>query len=59
MSKNEFAADAFALDHVESKKLLGDALLKLRENSNVIPISHGAFSAVCPLLTLSREIAMQ
>ena len=44
--RNEFAADAFALEHVDSKKLLGDALLKLRENSNVMPISHSAFSAV-------------
>ena len=44
--QNEFAADAFALENVESKKLLGDALLKLRENSNVMPISHKAFSAV-------------
>lgn len=44
--KNEFAADAFALDHIQDKKLLGDALLKLRENSNVMPISHPAFSTV-------------
>jgi len=44
--KNEFAADAFALEHIQNKKLLGDALLKLRENSHVMPISDPAFSAV-------------
>ncbi|SMF72510.1 STE24 endopeptidase [Pseudobacteriovorax antillogorgiicola] len=44
--RNEFAADAFALNNVADKKLLGDALLKLRENSHVMPISHRAFSTV-------------
>ena len=44
--RNEFAADAFALKNVENGRRLGDALLKLRENSHVMPISHPAFSAV-------------
>lgn len=44
--KNEFEADNFALENVSNKRLLGDALLKLRENSHVMPISHSLFSAV-------------
>ena len=44
--KNEFAADAFALENIDNKRLLGDALLKLRENSQVMPITHPLFSAV-------------
>ena len=44
--RNEFAADAFALENLENKNLLGDALLKLRENSQVMPITHPLFSAV-------------
>jgi STE24 endopeptidase len=44
--RNEFAADAFALDNIEDKRKLGDALLKLRQNSQVMPVSHPAFSAV-------------
>ena len=35
-----------ALDNLENKRLLGDALLKLRENSQVMPITHPLFSAV-------------
>jgi STE24 endopeptidase len=42
--KNEFAADAFALQHIPKRNLLGDALLKLREKSNLMPISHPLFS---------------
>lgn len=42
--KNEFAADAFALKHIPNRSLLGDALLKLRENSNLMPISHPLYS---------------
>lgn len=44
--KNEFEADAFALSNVSNKRLLGDALLKLRENSHVMPVSHELFSRV-------------
>ncbi len=43
--KNEFAADRFALDHVADKNMLGKALLKLREKSNVMPLSHPLYSA--------------
>ncbi len=44
--KNEFEADAFALANIDNKRLLGNALLKLRENSHVMPISHDLFSSV-------------
>jgi STE24 endopeptidase len=44
--RNEFAADAFALKYIDDKRRLGDALLKLRETSHVMPISHPLFSAV-------------
>lgn len=44
--RNEFAADAFALQHVDDRRSLGDALLKLRENSHVVPISHPWYSAI-------------
>ncbi len=44
--RNEFAADAFALEHIEDKRSLGKALLKLRENSHVMPISHPWYSAI-------------
>ena len=43
--KNEFAADAFALRHTKNKSELGDALLKLREQSQTLPISHPWYSA--------------
>lgn len=43
--RNEFAADAFALQQTDNKRLLGDALLKLRENNQAMPISHPWFSA--------------
>ena len=43
--RNEFAADRFALDYSPNQRLLGDALLKLRESSQVMPISHPIFSA--------------
>ena len=42
---NEFAADSFALKNVDNQKALGDALLKLREHSHAMPISHPWFSA--------------
>lgn len=42
--RNEFAADAFALKYIPKRNLLGDALLKLREKSNLMPISHPLYS---------------
>lgn len=44
--RNEFQADAFALQHVEDRRSLGDALLKLRETSHAMPISHPWYSAL-------------
>lgn len=44
--RHEFAADRFALDHIENKKELGQALLKLREKSHSLPLSHPLYSAV-------------
>ncbi len=44
--RNEFAADAFALAQVSNRRALGDALLKLRENSHVMPLSHPVYSAI-------------
>jgi len=44
--KNEFAADAFALSKIEDKRMLGNALLKLRQKSHAMPLTHPAFSAV-------------
>lgn len=44
--KNEFAADAFALQNVANgNKELGSALLKLRETSHVMPLTHPIYSA--------------
>jgi STE24 endopeptidase len=43
--RNEFAADRFALNYIEDKSELGTALLKLREKSHSMPISHPLFSA--------------
>ncbi|MBF0440787.1 MAG: M48 family metallopeptidase [Oligoflexales bacterium] len=44
--RDEFDADRFALANHGDNKKLGDALLKLREKSHVMPISHPIFSAV-------------
>lgn len=44
--QNEFAADAFALSNIQDKAKLGDALLKLRQKSHGMPISHPLFSTV-------------
>jgi STE24 endopeptidase len=44
--KHEFAADQFALRHLEGHNYLADALLKLRETSHLMPINHPLFSAV-------------
>ncbi|MBP9707917.1 MAG: M48 family metallopeptidase [Oligoflexales bacterium] len=43
--QNEFAADAFALQYIEQKDELSNALLKLREKSQAMPISHPWYSA--------------
>jgi STE24 endopeptidase len=44
--RNEFAADAFALRYVPDRGELGSALLKLREKSHAMPLSHPVFSSV-------------
>jgi len=44
--KNEFAADQFAVREVQNAQDLGSALLKLREKSQVMPITHPWFSAM-------------
>ena len=43
--KNEFAADRFAREHAGGAKELGAALLKLRETSHAMPLTHPLFSA--------------
>jgi len=43
--RNEFAADRFATEHTGSAHELGSALLKLRETSAGMPLSHPLFSA--------------
>jgi len=43
---NEFAADTFAQSHTTEPKSLGLALLKLRESSHAMPLSHPVYSAV-------------
>ncbi|MBC7658853.1 MAG: M48 family metallopeptidase [Chitinophagaceae bacterium] len=43
--RHEFQADAFALQHIEDHNSLGDALLKLRETSHSMPITHPWYSA--------------
>lgn len=43
--KNEFAADRFAREHVGGAQDLGAALLKLRETSHAMPLTHPWFSA--------------
>ena len=42
--KNEFSADRFATNQVGNWKDLGEGLLKLREKSRSMPISHPLFS---------------
>jgi STE24 endopeptidase len=44
--RSEFAADAFALRSGASAQELGAALLKLRERSRLLPISHPLYSRV-------------
>lgn len=43
--RHEFQADAFALKNIEDQRALGDALLKLRETSHSMPITHPWYSA--------------
>lgn len=42
--RNEFAADRFAVENVGGAEDLGQALLKLREKSHAMPITHPWFS---------------
>lgn len=42
--RNEFEADAFAVEQIDNKNEMGGALLKLREKSQVMPISHPLFA---------------
>jgi STE24 endopeptidase len=44
--RHEFAADAFALRHGATGAELASALLKLREKSRLLPLSHPLFSRV-------------
>lgn len=44
--RHEFAADRFALGYLDEPQKLGIALLKLREKSQALPLSHPLFSAV-------------
>ncbi len=43
--RHEFQADAFALENISDRRALGDALLKLRESSHSMPITHPLYSA--------------
>jgi len=42
--RNEFAADRFSIKHMGQKDELRDGLLKLREESHSMPITHPVFS---------------
>jgi STE24 endopeptidase len=44
--RQEFAADAFAIGNGAEAKDLGEALLKLREKSRLLPLSHPLYSRV-------------
>jgi STE24 endopeptidase len=44
--RHEFAADAFAVTRGVAASDLGEALLKLREKSRLLPLSHPLFSKV-------------
>src|SRR6266568_347943 len=44
--RHEFAADAFALAHGVTAQDLAEALLKLREKSRIMPLSHPLYSRV-------------
>lgn len=44
--RHEFAADRFAVDHGASPDDLAEALLKLREKSRLLPLSHPLYSRI-------------
>jgi len=44
--RHEFAADRFALEHGAAPADLAEALLKLREKSRLLPLSHPLYSRV-------------
>jgi STE24 endopeptidase len=44
--RNEFAADAFARQYADGPRTLGSALLKLREKSHAMPLTHPLFSGI-------------
>lgn len=44
--RNEFAADAFAREQIGGSEELARALLKLRETSHAMPLSHPLYSSV-------------
>ena len=58
--KNEFAADAFAVQTVGNSADLKNALLKLRQSNHAMPLAHPAFSAMYyshpPLLERLQEL---
>lgn len=58
--KNEFAADAFALEHTKGSGDLATALLKLRESNHAMPLSHPLYSMVYhshpPLMERLKEL---
>jgi len=44
--RNEFAADAFALQQASDRKALGHALIKLRDRNHAMPLTHPTYSAM-------------
>lgn len=44
--KNEFAADHFATKHIDNPRDLSNALLKLRETNQSMPLSHPTYSSI-------------
>ena len=44
--RNEFAADSFAIKHIGEPAPLAEALLKLREKSHLMPITHPLYSKI-------------
>jgi STE24 endopeptidase len=60
--RHEFAADAFAVARGVAASDLGEALLKLREKSRLLPLSHPLFSRVYhshpPLLERLEALGM-
>lgn len=60
--RHEFAADAFAIAHGAPAQDLAEALLKLREKSRMLPLSHPLYSRVYhshpPLLERLRAMGV-